>query len=83
MKMAPIGNPSNILQQCGFLPRAKYLIPHCSRDMIVLFHVYDDESFDSNYKLFKNQRGEAFCSLHWSKLQEWTPDEKGSGFQSL
>ena len=38
--------------------------------------VYDDESFDSNYRLFKNQRGEAFARYIGPNCRNGPPMKK-------
>ena len=44
--------------------------------MIVLYLYDDDESFDSNYKLFKNQRGEAFARYIGPNCRNGPPKKK-------
>ena len=74
--MDRIGNLSSIPKPHGFLQKDLQLIHPLYLTTIVIVHIIIDESFDANYKLFKNQNGEVFARYIGTNCRNGPPMKK-------
>ena len=76
MLMGPTGNLSSIPKPHGLLQKVLPQIHLPYLALLVKLHFFSDESFDSNYKLFKNQNGEVFARYVGTNCRNGPPMKK-------
>src|SRR4051812_7597608 len=76
MRMEPIGSLSSTLKPHGLLQKGPPVDPSDLSGFTCESSYSSDESFDSNYKLFKNQNGEVFARYVSTNCRNGPPMKK-------